>query len=212
VLATENSTLPPQDAAATTTQTKAVFQKAILSSMRLPESTARLIEVSDFHCRAIKIKNRHRPQVMPLLRSLTRAQRHVLAQMLRDASLAPPGQKVMIQIHQVENSKFGILNWQEVVANASLARLLPQLDVVSLLQRGQNESQREANEQARQRALDAIAALPEPRHLDTSDEANDTMTTIDELPEVRDALLSSLYHGQLRFIAAQTHILYTMNK
>lgn len=71
-----------------------------------------------------------------------------------------------------------------MVANASLARLLPQLDVVSLLQRGQNESQREANEQARQRALDAIAALPEPRHLDTSAEANDTTTTIDELPEV----------------------------
>jgi hypothetical protein len=54
VWATENSTLPSQDAEATTSQTKAVFQKAILSSMRLPESTARLIEVSYLHWRAIK--------------------------------------------------------------------------------------------------------------------------------------------------------------
>lgn len=38
---------------------------------------------------------------MPLLRSLTRAQRHVLAQMLRDASLAPPAQKVYQKLTQI---------------------------------------------------------------------------------------------------------------
>lgn len=85
-----------------------------------------------------------------------------------------------------------MIDSQEVVANASLARLLPQLDVVSLLQRGQNEAQREANEQARQRALEAIAALPEPRNLDTSAEANDTMT-VDELPEVRKSFSSNFF-------------------
>ena len=105
MLATENSTLPSQDAVATTSQTKAVFQKAILSSMRLPESTARLIEVSESQFHIIKIINTMRPQVMPLLRSLTRAQRHVLAQMLRDASVAPPAQKVCKQNIEMERVK-----------------------------------------------------------------------------------------------------------
>lgn len=56
VWATENSTLPPQDAATTTSATKAIFQKAILSSMRLPESTARLIEVRRIPNKDAKMK------------------------------------------------------------------------------------------------------------------------------------------------------------
>jgi len=59
---------------------------------------------------------------------------------------------------------------------------LPNLDVVSLLQRGKTEAQREAEEDARKKAIEALAAVPEARNLDTSAELNDTI--IDQLPEV----------------------------
>ncbi|CAB3374104.1 Hypothetical predicted protein [Cloeon dipterum] len=125
---------------------RAIFQQIMTASMQQPESRERLIEV------------------MPLLRSLTRSQRHALANMLQRVSRLPR--------QGTQAAK---------IAGASLPTLLPELDVVSLLQNGESQALKEAEEEAKLKAIEAIAALPQARSFDSATELNDTMP--EELPQ-----------------------------
>ncbi|XP_059478394.1 uncharacterized protein LOC132198392 [Neocloeon triangulifer] len=146
---------------------RAMFQQVMMTSMKQPESQQRLIEV------------------MPLLRSLTRGQRHALADMLHNVSQAfiqatQLRHQQLARQHQSNATSSPPVNPKPMV-NASLPRLLPQLDVVSLLQKGASEAQREAQEEAKRTAIEAIASLPESRSFDTAQESNETMP--EELPQ-----------------------------
>jgi hypothetical protein len=109
-------------------------------------------------------------QVLPLLRSMTRQQRVVMREMLQNAAM-----RALTVKQSTENT---------TTIKPSLGKMLPELNVASLLRRGDEELARETSEAARARALESLELVADTEEIDTRAFAsrNDTQFE-DEQPE-----------------------------